>query len=276
VYNEEKSIEDMFEKVVKWKLKPECWVWINDGSTDYSGYKIESMMKKYKSELNVECVHMPRKEKGNLATLGCVYNYVFKTLDLKSRDFDFMTTLDVDTDVSKSFYYNINELFRLYKDLGAVSGWSPGGVSVEESLIGTSLSVRWSIVKKIEKFWDVALDSFLIIKSEKYGYKNKRTSSEWGKVKSPLASGHVSVKGAIWNGCAWAYVGASWWSIFKNFLFRLVNRWNAFNFLKGYIWNRDWRCDDQDVLDFYNRPFNIFSINKKLFQKLFRKRTKRK
>lgn len=266
----------MFKRVAKWILKPACWVWINDGSTDNSWHKIEDMIRIYKSELNVKCVHMPRKEKGNLATLGRVYNYVFKHLDLKNRDFDFMTILDVDTCVTDEFYYNINKMFKQNRTLGAISGWNPSGINTDETLTGSSLSVRWEIVKKIEKFWDVALDSFLIIKSEKYGYKNKCISDRWGYLKTPKARSHVNKKRAIWNGRVWAYTGASWRSVFISVLFRLVNRWNAFSFLRGYIWNRDWRCDDQDILDYYSRSFNVFDINKKIFQKFFRKRTKRK
>ena len=265
----------MFEKVLKWKLKPTLWVWVEDGSSDDTAFVIQKCINKYKSELNVDCVYMPRKEKGNLATLGLVYNHVFKVLDLRSKSFDFMGYIDVDTEVTEAFYYNINEVFKRYYFLGVVSGWNPDGIITSEALTGSSLNVRWEIVKRIEKFWDMALDSFLIIKSEQYGYKNKCISERWGHLKAPKRSGYISIKGAIWNGRAWAYVGSSWWSAFRLFLFRLVNRWNAFSFLRGYIWNRNWRCDDQDILDYYNRPFNVFTINKKLFQQFFRKLTRR-
>ena len=114
----------------------------------------------------------------------------------------------------------------------------------------TGKVVRSNIVKHINSYWDVSIDSFLNIKALKLGY-DLRILDEM-QVDSPIS--HLRTKKGRFRAGRLAHYGGI------NPLYALSKALAGFDsqFLRGYwfeFFKGTWRCTDEDILDYYQKEF---------------------
>jgi glycosyltransferase involved in cell wall biosynthesis len=98
VWNESKNIEKVFRRVSGQTKKPKVWLWIDDGSTDGSADIIRQFSNSIEgTEVWIEVC--PRKEVGNLDTIGRAYNKTLPKLKDKidRKEIDYLAVMDVDS-----------------------------------------------------------------------------------------------------------------------------------------------------------------------------------
>ena len=249
VWNEEKNIERLANMVSTFSLKPDLWVWIDDGSTNGSRKEIDRIIDKYHSVLSITVYsNTLLKNKGDLSSLGMIYNYVFNSMNLREREYDFMSIIDVDTIMHSDFFKNVSILFDLSPNVGVISGHYSERQKIP---VGNSKCVRWKIIQGIEKFWDPAPDTLLNIKAKAQGFDLLVYMDTPGFIGGPASSRNRTETGAEYAGRLWAYVGASRISAVVRVVYRIFKRRHALAFWRGYTKNRAWRCDDPDVIREY-------------------------
>jgi glycosyltransferase involved in cell wall biosynthesis len=279
VYNEADNIEKVVKQVLKFSLLPSLWVWIDDGSTDSTALEIDRASKGYGSKIDIIRVSLPQKEIGSLATIGQAYNYAFDRLKLKEKEFDFMSIMDVDNIIHPEYYNRMEAYFKTFEKIGVMSGYNFENQNVP---MGGSKCIRWNIIKKIDKFWDPAPDTFLNIKAKTMGYDVRvYKHPTFGFIKGPVSSRNLTWNGSYYAGALWAYVYGTKPGALQRVIYRIIKRRNGTAFWKGYRENKIWRCDDDDVRKYYRSKFksaydrvkcawiSFFSKTYKVISKLF-------
>lgn len=254
VWNEKENVERMFHRISKLIIKPAVWIWFDDGSTDNTFEEILRVSSSY-PELEVWIERMPPKQKGDLNKLGHTYSRFMPRIieRLNDRRIDFFTIQDVGTRTCPNYYGRIMHLMNDDEMLGACSGTVVGEEAARESGLpmGDCKVVRWSIIKTIHRYWDLAPDTFLNIKALAKGYKLKiwripviQDSPTFG----------LSREGVFRSGQRSYYMGRPFFGVFLRALRRLILRRHGTQMLRGFFYERQrgtWRCDDIDVLRFY-------------------------
>lgn len=254
IWNECSKIERAFQRMSEQSVAPLVWLWIDDGSVDGSYEEILRVSHEYPG-FTVWAERMPRKEKGNLNTIGNAYNahmpgFIMK---LKDKDIQYFTIQDVGTRPCPNYYSRIMALMDENPEVGACSGYMVGEEKARESgmPMGDCKVTRWEIIKRIDKYWSLSPDTFVNIKALKMGYKLKI----W---KVPVLQEGPSYgstsKGMFYQGQLNYYVGRPLLGVLIRALRRFFLRRHGTEMLRGYLYERrkgTWRCDDQDVLSFY-------------------------
>jgi glycosyltransferase involved in cell wall biosynthesis len=257
VYNGRDRIEHLFEQVNNQVVKPELWIIIDDGSCDGTWEVIEYCVAKYWDVLNTKVFVLPPKQHGDLSRIGQAYNYAFSQGDLHNMEFDFMSILDVDCDISPYYYQAAMAIFDhdVMHKIGILTGVVPNTGQIKQPE-GNGKCIRWEIIQKIDKFWDPAPDTFLNIISKALGYRwDVIGPGNVGDLIGPKAKRNTTENGAIHAGWMASYVGRSKSSVYARVLYRMLKGRYGSAFLRGYHSNSgsDRRvCDDPDILKYYH------------------------
>ncbi len=260
VWNGKEYIEHAFRKLAKQKKLPRVWLWIDDGSVDGTSEEIERVAKKY-PQFEVWLEKMPPKTKGNLNTIGRAYSAIMpRVIDrLDSLGIKYFTIQDVDTEPCPHYFERVIWLMEHDLSLGACSGTVIGEETAREAgmPMGGLKVVRWSIIRKIKKYWDLSPDTFLNIRALKEGYKLKI----WRiPVKQDTPAFGTTEKGMFYQGQLNYFIGRPFLGVLIRAFRRVLLRRYGTAMLRGYLFERakgTWRCDDPDVTRFYGqgKPF---------------------
>ncbi|MHA1979368.1 MAG: glycosyltransferase [Candidatus Hodarchaeales archaeon] len=121
IYNEYEMLEDLIKSLIEQKKKPVKVIIIDDGSPDpVIGNKIGRIIENY-SEMKIELLQLPLKEKPNLDTVG----RTFKEAWLKEKDmaeYKYVATIDADTRLEPNYYKILIEQMQHDESLGCTSG----------------------------------------------------------------------------------------------------------------------------------------------------------
>jgi glycosyltransferase involved in cell wall biosynthesis len=261
-WNEKPRIEPTIRRIGRQTKQPKAWLWIDDGSTDGSRDEIERLAEKVDNTL-IWIESMPLKKRGNLDTIGRAYQKILpKYYDkIDELDVKYVAIMDVDTEPCPNYFSRIIWLMDRHPDIGAAAG-APIG---EEGLrkvglpMGGGKIIRWSIMREIKKYWDLAPDTLLNIKALAKGFMLKT----W-KVPMRLErlTTSFSSKGVFRLGRINYYVGRPFWAALFRALRRCLVRQHGSQMLRGYLMEYlrgTWRFQDTDVAWYYRRGSNPIS-----------------
>jgi len=262
IWNERRSIERAFQRISRQTKKPRIWLWIDDGSTDDSARLIQRLSHSL-SGVKVWLEICPRKQVGNLDTIGRAYNRTIPRLREKidRERIDYVAIMDVDSDPCPNYCARLTCLLDANPDVGAAAGIAVGEIGKRRVGLpmGSGKFVRWSIVRGIERFWDIAPDTLLNIKTAARGYQ-LRTWPVPMRMDKPTLS--LSSRGVFRQGRLSYYVGRPFWGVLFRALRRLVIMQHGTQMLRGYLYERSrkiWRFSDPDVKRFYAAGTNPVS-----------------
>ena len=249
IYNEEARVKKLVENIAKQTLKPECWVWIDDGSND-DGLAVAE---KESLKIGVEILKfkLPAKKKGNLDTIGRAWNkahtHIISNLNPK-----YMSIADVDTEFPDYYFEDMIRYMEDNPGVGVVSGKMEGTVFNSMKVpMGGGKIVRWKVIKSFSKYWDLAPDSFLNIKALSLGYR--AVVRDVYVRAAPMTI--YSLTGRFRYGRRAYYVNRPLLMVLFEGIRFTIRRENGSQYMRGYWseWSRGhWKCDDPDVLHFYS------------------------
>jgi len=256
VWNGREFIEHAFRKLTKQTKLPKIWLWIDDGSVDGSSEEILRVAKEY-PQFEVWLEKTPPKTKGNLNTIGRAYSAVMpRVVDkLDSLGIKYFTIQDVDTEPCPNYFARVIWFMEHDSTLGACSGTVIGEETAREAgmPMGGLKVVRWSIINKIKKYWDLSPDTFLNIRTLKDGYKLKIWKIP---VKQDTPAFGTTAKGMFYQGQINYFIGRPFLGVLIRALRRAILRRYGTAMLRGYLFEYakgTWRCDDPDVTSFYGQ-----------------------
>jgi glycosyltransferase involved in cell wall biosynthesis len=246
-YNEELMIPTFLEGIARQTKKPWLTVLINDGSTDLSA-KIAARMAN-KLNISYALIQFPEKKKGNLDTLGVTWTKVQPVIKAWLEDAQYLAVADVDNKFQDDYFERGIEYLERNPKVGVISGIHSGG-AVRTMPMGGGKITRAEVIRNIDKYWNIAVDSFINIKALAMGYDIDIVDSL--VVKSPPS--HLdSWGGRVRQGRLSYYAGAKMHYVILRGLFI-----KGSNYLRGYWqeWSRGtWRTDDPDALEYYGTEF---------------------
>lgn len=246
-YNEQEQLPNLVGNIAEQTLKPTAILFVDDGSIDNSSEIAGKTAEKF--GIRYEIVSMPKKQKGNLDTLGRAWTHAQPSFKRLSRDAKYVATTDVDTTFPPSYFEKMIAYLEENPQVGAVSGQITGA-PVRSFPMFTGKVVRSEVIQSIDKYWDISIDSFLNVKALKLGYTLKIL--DYMLVKAPPS--HLrSKKGRFRAGRLAYYAGTTpSYAMIK----ALLQRDNGY--LKGYwmeFFLKRWRCEDPDILEYYQNEF---------------------
>ncbi|MHA1903107.1 MAG: glycosyltransferase [Candidatus Thorarchaeota archaeon] len=254
IWNEKELIERLFNRISQQTAKPVVWVWIDDGSTDGSSDEVKRLSRSIE-ETEVWLEIQPMKKKGNLDTIGVAYNQTLPRLidRINELNIDYAVIMDVDNDPCPNYCSRLMNLMNNAPEVGAATGIAIGEESKLKAGLpmGAGKFIRWSIMKTITKYWDIAPDTLLNIKALSKGYKLKTWPVPMN-LDEPT-TGFTS-KGVFRQGRLNYYIGRPFWALFLRALRRFIIRQHGTQMLRGYLQERrrgTWRFNDSDTNRFY-------------------------
>ncbi|RDE17844.1 MAG: hypothetical protein C4K49_00895 [Candidatus Thorarchaeota archaeon] len=256
VWNEERQIHLMFERVARQTWKPMAWVFMDDGSVDGTYDAILRGSRQNRS-IPVWVERMPPKTKPNFFTLGRTHEIILGKLRARIDELhvDYMAILDADTEPCPNYFARLCNVLDENPDLGAVSGEpieEPGSRIAGQPMNSGKL-IRWSVVRSIGEYWDFCPDTFYNIKALANGYRLKVMRVPVHLTRPTTSQ---SPQGVFRQGRLAYYAGRPFAGVLLRSIRRLVLRQHGTEMLRGYlseVRRGTWRCTDQDVLRFYAR-----------------------
>ena len=259
IWNERNNIVKAFQRVSAQSKKPKVWLWIDDGSTDES----EAVIRESTSllpDVDVWIETMPPKMKGNMDTIGRAYDRILPRLrdKIDQTGISYIGIMDLDNNPCPNYNARLLWLMQKYPRLGAAAGIPLGEVGKRRVGLpmGGGKFIRWVIVKKIEKYWDIAPDTLFNIKALSLGYSVKTFQVP---MKIDRLTKGFSKKGVFRLGRLNYYVGRRFWGVLFRSIRRLFLRQFGTQMLKGYFYERTrgtWKFIDTDVAQFYGKGNN--------------------
>ena len=242
-YNERVRLPLLIRNISAQTLRPKVFVFFNDGSNDGSGDVAEEEATRFGLECAV--VTMPPKAKGNMDTLGRVWNKAQPLLLELLQDIPYAATTDVDTLFPACYFEDMISYLESHQDVGVVAGHVVGEPRRTFPMF-TGTVFRARIITAIKKYWEVSTESFISVKALKMGYKLK--IREEMKVKSPPT--HLRTwKGRFRAGRLAYYTGTSLTYV----IMKGISRRDP-QYLRGYWSERSrgiWQSEDEDILRYY-------------------------
>ena len=262
IWNERDSIDRLFQRIANQSIRPKLWLWIDDGSTDDSSEEVKRFSKSI-PDVEVWLETRPTKKKGNLDTIGRAYNKTIPKLIEKIDEYriEYAAIMDVDNDPCRNYCARLMWLLEKHPEVGAAAG-IPIGEEDKRKVglpMGAGKFIRWSIMRNIKRYWDIAPDTLLNIKALANGYKLKTWKVPMNL--DALTTGFTT-KGVFRQGRLNYYVGRPFWAVFFRALRRFLLRQHGTQFLRGYLHERKrgvWSFKDPDVEWFYGRGGNVLS-----------------
>ena len=261
-WNERNNIMMGFQRVSAQSKKPKVWLFIDDGSTDGS-VDVNRENASSLPDVDIWIEIMPPKMKGNLDTIGRAYNSILPRLrnKIEKTGISYIGVMDLDNNPCPNYNARLLWLMEKHPELGAVAGIPLGEVGKRRAGLpmGGGKFIRWSIVRTIDKYWDLAPDTLFNIKALSLGYSVKAFQVP---MKLDRLTTGVSKKGVFRQGRLNYYVGRPFWGVLFRAIRRLFLRHFGTQFLRGYLHERargTWKSDDPDVLRFYGKGSNPVS-----------------
>jgi glycosyltransferase involved in cell wall biosynthesis len=247
-YNERNQLPGLIANIAAQIVKPMTFVFLDDGSQDSSADIAAKEATKH--GLDFQVVSMPIKKKGNLDTLGRIWTKAQPILRNLSKNVEYFATIDVDTTVEPSYFDDMINYLETCPSIGVVAGQAQHEPKRTFPMFSGKV-FRSTILKKIDKYWDISIDSFINVKALKMGYKLKILDVP---VNTPETHLRTS-KGRFRSGRLAYYTGTSLFYV----LAKGILKFDA-QYLRGYWseWRRGaWQCDDEDIREYYGDLFRI-------------------
>ncbi len=248
VYNESEAVKKIYDVIMNQSLRPAKWIWINDGSTDNTGDVIRELAKN--SPIEFEIVDMPRKEKGDLDTVGFGMREVVKRLKDRNERFDYVLKVDVDTAFCGEYLKILVREMENDTTLGAVSGFIIGEskIRTEPVPVGSGRLMRGNLFLRFkpELMPDVVIDSYAVVKFRIWGYKSKSLPIP---IYQSRPTTQLTSKGIRRQGRLMYYHNYHPLLVFLSVIYRIMRRQNGGDLIKGYLEARrkKWKIKDPDV-----------------------------
>ena len=251
-YNEQDKLPLFISNIAEQTKRPSAIIFLDDGSIDDSAAIVQKEASSY--DLNYKLVSMPKKAKGNLDTLGRAWTKAQPTIKEHLNNVPYFATADVDTRFPPDYFEQMLSFLDAHPKIGVVAGQIAGAPRRTFPMF-TGKIVRSDIIFYINKYWDISIDSFLNVKALKLGFDVRILEDML--VQSPIS--HMqSKKGRYRAGRLAYYAGtAPLYAIVK-----AISHTDT-EFLKGYwfeLFRGSWRCDDEDILDYYQSEFTRKAI----------------
>ena len=246
-FNERELLPSLITNIAGQTLKPLMIVFIDDGSIDGSAEVASTESSNH--SLSHKIVSMPMKTKGNLDTLGKAWNKAQPLIKDLLSDVPYFATADVDTRFPSNYFEKMLNYLDNHPKVGVVAGQVARDAKRTFPMF-TGKVVRSNVVKYINKYWDISIDSFLNIKALKLGYE-LRILDEM-EVNAPIS--HLGTKKGRHRAGRLAYYGGT------NPLYAISKALASLDseFLRGYwfeFFKGTWRCEDEDILNYYRGEF---------------------
>lgn len=123
VNNEEKTLSNVIESVIKQTKKPALWLIIDDGSTDNSPKIIKNFMSQHDW---IKTIHLPPKPRDIVFHVSYVYksgfDSIIKYCEDNNIEYNFIASLDADTVLEPEYFEKIVNEFETNEKLGIASG----------------------------------------------------------------------------------------------------------------------------------------------------------
>lgn len=242
-YNEEKLLTSLLRNIGTQTLRPKLFIFINDGSIDNSAEVAVSEAEKQR--LAFRLVSMAKKARGNLDTLGRAWNKAQPLIKQESQHVRYVAMTDVDTQFPKDYFERMVEFMERNPRVGVVAGQVAGQPRRSFPMF-TGKVVRAEIIRQIERYWDISIDSFVNVKASRMGFA--LVILEEVEVQSRIS--HLQTeRGRFRAGRLAYYSGVTpFYAVAKGVIRR------DSQFLRGY-WSElsrgTWQCRDQDMLEYY-------------------------
>lgn len=242
----------LIANIAEQSVKPGIIIFIDDGSNDDSAAVVQKEASKF--NLSYKIVSMPVKAKGNLDTLGRAWTEAQPTIKEALSDIPYFATVDVDTRFQTNYFEFMLNFLDNHPKIGVVAGQVAGAPRRTFPMF-TGKVVRSDVVRYINKYWDISIDSFLNIKALKLGYSLRILDNML--VESPMS--HMQSKKGRYRAGRLAYYGGT------NPLYAITKALSQIDteFLRGYwfeFYKGTWRCDDEDILNYYRSEFTRKAI----------------
>jgi poly-beta-1,6-N-acetyl-D-glucosamine synthase len=118
VKDEEKYISATLDSVIAQTVRPECWVIVDDGSTDGTAALVKRYCDKHAWIRLIQHKRGHRRDTGSAEALAFSVGYD----SLKALDFDFVVKLDGDVRLEESYFERLLNRFEEDPSLGIASG----------------------------------------------------------------------------------------------------------------------------------------------------------
>jgi hypothetical protein len=161
--------------------------------------------------------------------------------------------IDVDTIIPRDYFSFLAKLLDVHLDIGCVAGTIRN--ERRNDPMGSGKLCRWNIFDRAGRdgFWDLDADSFLNIKAVAMGYRLAIVDDIFVIADRSL---FTTSKGHKRLGRRMHYVGQNFLVTCYRGLRMILRGENGWQHIHGWmheaIFNRSWRCDDQDVREFYS------------------------
>ncbi|MHA2134101.1 MAG: glycosyltransferase family A protein, partial [Candidatus Thorarchaeota archaeon] len=242
---------------------------IDDGSTDGTVDEIKRVSKDY-PEIECWIEQMPQKVRGNMNRIGRAYSRFMPALveRLDDHAIDYVVVQDADTRPCPNYFARVISVMEQNLALGACAGFAVGEESAREAGLpmGGCKVTRWEIIERIDRYWDLAPDTFINIKTLKMGFALKILRVP---VLADSPTYALSSRGVYRLGQRNFFVGRPFLGVFLRALRRVFLRRHGTQMLRGYLSEHkrgSWRSDDPDVLDFYGHGKSIAWVILELFK----------
>ena len=167
-YNEKNQLPGLIENIASQIMLPKAVAFLDDGSMDSSA-EIASR-EATRHELEFQIISMPVKKKGNLDTIGRIWTKAQPLLKELSKNVEYFATLDVDTRVESSYFKDMISYLETHPSIGVVAGQALHQPKRTFPMFAGKV-FRSEILKSIDEYWDISIDSFINVKALKMGYK---------------------------------------------------------------------------------------------------------
>ncbi|MFW9805150.1 MAG: glycosyltransferase [Candidatus Thorarchaeota archaeon] len=258
-YNEKEQISGLVENIAGQTLRPKTFIFLDDGSLDDSASIAANEAKK--CGLDFQVISQPKKQKGNLDTLGRIWTKAQPTLKEISKDVRYFATIDVDTRVDSSYFGNMIEYLEANPSVGVVAGQARNEPKRTFPMFAGKV-FRSSVIQSIDKYWEISIDSFINVKALKMGYKLKILEVPVDTPKTHLQT----PKGRLRSGRLAYYVGTSFLYVLSKGILKRDSQ-----YLRGYWSERSrgtWVSTDPDILEYYGNEFKrrILTLTSRLLR----------
>lgn len=246
-YNESKNLTLLVRNISKQKHRPIKIIFIDDGSIDGSGRIAQQAASAHGFDSIL--ISMPHKSKGNLDTLGRAWNKAQPVIKQEAENVDYFALADVDTRFPQYYFGHLITFLENNPQVGVVSGQIKGEKKRSFPMF-TGKVVRCGVMKAIDKYWDISVDSFINVKALKLGYQLKVLDN----VQVCASRSHLTAEsGRIRAGRLAYYAGVKpIYAVLKG-----IAELDS-NFLRGY-WSEfcrgTWQTTDEDILEYYQGEF---------------------
>ena len=261
LWNEQDSVPNLFRNIENQSCLPKLWIWINDGSTDNSSSVIRQ--EAANSPIPIHIFELPRKVKGNLDTIGLAYNTVLPQIQ-ELTNVDYVSIADVDTAFPLDYFERVSEFMDNHPSVGACAGQNKGETK-RMNPMGGGKFIRWSIIERIDQFWELAPDSFLNIMALRRGY-SLRTLDDL-EVTGGVTT--INTKSGRYR-----YGRRSFYSrlhillVLRLGFLMMLRSMDGTEFLRGYFheWSKGtWTCENKVIRYFYSLEYRVRDWFKKHF-----------